>query len=57
MPGVAAVGVPTWAAAKAVKVRRRGRPVRGRRGQLGPTQAGLGYLSGHAAVAAGDQAR
>jgi glycosyltransferase 2 family protein len=51
---VAAVGVFTWAAAKAVKpLVRRGRPAHtvDVARVLGRTQAGLGYPSGHAAVA------
>jgi membrane-associated phospholipid phosphatase len=52
---VAAVGAFTWAAAKAVKpLVRRGRPAHtvDVARVLGRTQAGLGYPSGHAAVAA-----
>jgi glycosyltransferase 2 family protein len=52
---VAAVGAFTWAAAKAVKpLARRGRPAHtvDVARVLGPTQTGLGYPSGHAAVAA-----
>ena len=52
---VAGVGAFTWAAAKAVKpLVRRGRPAHtvDVARVLGRTQAGLGYPSGHAAVAA-----
>ena len=52
---VAVVGSATWAAAKAVKpFVRRGRPATTVAGALvrGPEQSGLGYPSGHAAVAA-----
>lgn len=52
---VAVVGTVAWAAAKAVKpFVRRGRPAHTVEAALvrGPEQAGLGYPSGHAAVAA-----
>ncbi|HET6954448.1 MAG TPA: phosphatase PAP2 family protein [Acidimicrobiales bacterium] len=52
---VAAVGTVTWVAAKALKpVGRRGRPAHTVPATrvLGQAQAGLGYPSGHAAVAA-----